>query len=72
MNNTFNKGVIMKIDIREINKKLDKEIEFAKRCTSMPHFLMGLQQAKNVINNINNEQPKITNEKDLIILENNT
>ena len=35
------------IDI--INKILDKEIEYAKGC-GMPQFVMGMQQAKKVLN----------------------
>lgn len=35
----------MKIDIIEINERLDKEIEFTKGC-GIPQFVMGLQQAK--------------------------
>lgn len=35
--------------IEKINGLLDKEIEFAKGC-GMPQFVMGLQQAKKIIN----------------------
>lgn len=44
------------MDINKINELLDKEIEFAKGC-GMPQFVMGIQQAKKVINdeNLNNE-----------------
>lgn len=37
------------MDINKINKMLDKEIEFAKGC-GIPQFVMGLQQAKKIIN----------------------
>ena len=44
------------MDIKRINELLDKEIEFAKGC-GMPQFVMGIQQAKKIINNecLNNE-----------------
>lgn len=47
----------MKIDILEINKRLEDEIEFAKGC-GMPQFVMGLQQAKKVINKLDDELEK--------------
>lgn len=37
------------MDINKINELLDKEIEFSKGC-GMPQFVMGLQQAKLIIN----------------------
>lgn len=52
----------MRIDITEINERLDKEIEFAKGC-GMPQFVMGLQQAKKVINDIDDEQEKEENRR---------
>lgn len=44
------------MDINRINQLLDKEIEFAKGC-GMPQFVMGIQQAKKIINDefLNNE-----------------
>lgn len=44
------------MDIKRINELLDKEIEFAKGC-DMPQFVMGIQQAKKIINDefLNNE-----------------
>lgn len=43
------------MDINEINELLDKEIEFAKGC-GMPQFVMGLQQAKKILNTANNKK----------------
>lgn len=37
------------MDIKKINELLDKEIEFAISC-GMPQFVMGIQQAKKVLN----------------------
>lgn len=37
------------MNINKINEILDKEIEFAKNC-GMPQFVMGIQQAKKVLN----------------------
>lgn len=37
------------MDIEKINEILDKEIEFAKKC-GMPQFVLGIQQAKKVLN----------------------
>ncbi|NFQ84161.1 hypothetical protein FDG04_02285 [Clostridium sporogenes] len=37
------------MNINKINEILDKEIEFAKGC-GMPLFVMGIQQAKKVLN----------------------
>ena len=37
------------MEIQEINEILNKEIEFAKQC-GIPQFVMGLQQAKKVLN----------------------
>lgn len=44
------------MDINRINCLLDKEIEFAKGC-GMPQFVVGIQQAKKIINDefLNNE-----------------
>lgn len=46
----------MNMNIDRINELLDKEIEFAKGC-GMPQFVMGLQQAKKIIN-MENERSK--------------
>lgn len=48
----------MKIDIKDINKRLDEEIEFAKGCGN-PHFVLGIQQAKKVINDLCNKEQTI-------------
>lgn len=48
----------MKIDIKDINKRLDEEIEFAKGCI-MPQFVLGIQQAKKVINDLCNKEQTI-------------
>lgn len=42
------------MNIERINGLLDKEIEFAKGC-GMPQFVMGLLQAKKIINDYKNE-----------------
>lgn len=44
------------MDIKRINELLDKEVEFAKDC-GMPQFVMGIQQARKIINDefLNNE-----------------
>lgn len=52
----------MKVDIVEINETLDKEIEFAKGC-GMPQFVMGLIQAKKVLNDIDNEKENKSNQQ---------
>lgn len=52
----------MKLDIVEINKRLDEEIEFAKGC-GMPQFVMGLQQAKKVINKLDDELEREANKQ---------
>ena len=51
----------MKFNIEEINRALDKEIEFAKGC-GMPQFVMGLIQAKKVLNDIDMEKEKKANQ----------
>lgn len=43
------------MDIDKINEILDKEIEFAKGC-GIPQFVMGVQQAKKVINDYKDEE----------------
>ena len=50
----------MRIDIETINKELDKEIEFAKGC-GLPQFVMGLQQAKKIIGEIDDKLKKEAN-----------
>lgn len=44
----------MKLSIEQINQILNDEIEFAKGC-GMPQFVMGLQQAQNVLNSAKEE-----------------
>lgn len=43
------------MDIKKINDLLYKEIEFAKGC-GMPQFVMGIQQAKKVLNAANDKK----------------
>lgn len=43
--------------IEKINELLDKEIEFAKSC-GMPQFVMGIQQAKKILNDYHKEVEK--------------
>lgn len=60
----------MKIDITEINKVLDEEIEFAKGCV-MPQFVMGLQQAKKILNQLDDTKEREANKqhKELCVVE---
>lgn len=56
------------MNIKDMNNKLDEEIEFAKGCVN-PQFVLGMQQAKKVINDLCNKQrinigDKVRNIKD--------